>query len=109
MSKIVETGHTVQSSKTLKAAIAAMGGALLLLSAAGCYGPGGLTPRYTGALAGGALGAGGGYLVGSAVGAPATGALVGGVGGALGGYALGRQYERNYYGDYPSYPNYYPY
>lgn len=65
-----------------------VGGAFLIFALAGCYGPP-LSPAETGTLAGGALGAGGGALVGSAVGAPGTGAIVGGLGGALGGYLIG--------------------
>jgi len=89
----------------LKTIIIALSGAFVLMTAAGCYGPEGLSPRATGALAGGALGAGGGALIGSAMGAPGTGALIGGVGGALGGYALGNEIQRRrYYRD-----SYYPY
>jgi|SRR5579875_634789 hypothetical protein len=74
-----------------------LAGALLLFSLAGCYGPP-LSPRETGTLAGGALGAGGGALLGSAVGAPGTGAILGGVGGGLAGYLIGNQMQyRDYY------------
>src|SRR5579875_1356326 len=79
---------------------AAVAGAL-----SGCYAPGlGMTPGETGALAGGALGAGGGALIGSTMGAPGTGAIIRGLGGAAGGYLIGRSVERR---DYYGYPYYY--
>jgi len=62
------------------------------LSLAGCYGP----PTQRDALVGGALGAGGGALVGSAVGSPGVGAVVGGLAGAGTGYLVGRQQEREW-------------
>ncbi len=59
-------------------------GALLL---GGC---GGLTAQEKGAIAGGAIGAGSGALIGGVTGGSAgAGALIGGAGGALGGYFLG--------------------
>ena len=71
-------------------------GALLIgIIVSGCYAP--LTPRETGTLAGGALGAGGGALIGSTMGAPGTGAVIGGVGGALGGYLIGNHIQNQYY------------
>jgi len=90
----------------LKGKILGLIGALLVAVAlSGCYAPGlGLTPRETGALAGGALGAGGGALIGSTMGAPGTGAIIGGLGGAAGGYLIGNSIQqRGYYG----YPYYY--
>ena len=84
-----------------KKIIGAVGAILMAAAVSGCYAP--LTPRETGTLAGGALGAGGGALVGSAMGAPGTGAIIGGVGGALGGYLLGNQMQNHYY----RYPYYY--
>jgi hypothetical protein len=42
------------------------------------------------------LGAGGGALVGSAVGSPGVGAVVGGLAGAGTGYLVGRQQERDW-------------
>ncbi len=73
--------------------------AVLLL--AGCAGAP-LTTREKGTLAGGAIGAGTGALVGSAAGAPGAGAAIGGVLGAGGGYVVGNhlqneQYQRHYY------------
>ncbi|HEV3111872.1 MAG TPA: glycine zipper domain-containing protein [Candidatus Binataceae bacterium] len=83
--------------------IAAVLGAAMLL--AGCSGAP-LTTREKGTLLGGAVGAGGGALVGSAVGAPAAGAVIGGVVGAGTGYAVGNHLQNeeyrhhDYYGDY---------
>jgi hypothetical protein len=82
--------------------IAAVLGASMLL--AGCAGAP-LTTREKGTLLGGAVGAGGGALVGSTVGAPGAGAAIGGVLGAGTGYVIGNhlqneQYRRRYYGDY---------
>jgi osmotically inducible lipoprotein OsmB len=63
-----------------------------------------LTTREKGTLLGGALGAGGGALIGSAVGAPGAGAAIGGVTGAGTGYLLGNQIQnqqiRHYYNEY---------
>ncbi|HEY2104364.1 MAG TPA: glycine zipper domain-containing protein [Candidatus Binataceae bacterium] len=82
--------------------IAAVLGASMLL--AGCAGAP-LTTREKGTLLGGAVGAGGGAVVGSTVGAPGAGAAIGGVLGAGTGYVIGNhlqneQYRRRYYGDY---------
>ncbi|MGH7914595.1 MAG: glycine zipper domain-containing protein [Candidatus Binataceae bacterium] len=72
-----------------------------MLSLAGCYGAP-LSTREKGTLIGGAVGLGGGALVGSAVGSPAAGAAIGGLVGAGGGYLIGNhmQNERYGYGDY---------
>ena len=48
------------------------------------------------ALTGGAIGAGGGALVGAAAGNPVAGAVVGGLGGALAGRAINRSDRPNY-------------
>jgi osmotically inducible lipoprotein OsmB len=61
-----------------------------------------LSTREKGTLIGGAAGAGGGALIGSAVGHPGAGAPIGGVGGAATGYAVGnekqnRDREQYYY------------
>jgi hypothetical protein len=79
--------------------IAVVLGVVLLL--AGCAGAP-LTTREKGTLAGGAVGAGAGALIGSAAGAPGAGAAIGGVLGAGGGYLVGNhlqneQYRHNYY------------
>ena len=81
-----------------------IGAGLVAVALSGCYVPAlGLTPRETGTLTGGALGAGGGALVGSAMGAPGTGAILGGVGGALGGYLIGNSIQQRSYYRYPYY------
>jgi hypothetical protein len=50
-------------------------------------------------LAGAAIGAGGGALLGGSEGSPATGALIGGFGGGTVGYIVGTEMEHNgYYG-----------
>ena len=76
------------------------------LSVSGCYTP----QQQTGTLAGGAIGAGGGALIGSAVGHPAAGALMGGVGGGALGYIVGSETENQYgYGGYGGYGGPYGY
>src|SRR5271154_2332881 len=77
------------------------------LSLAGCYGPP-LSDRATGTLIGGAAGAGGGALIGSAVGSPLAGAAIGGLGGAGVGYLIGNsmQHQQYGYGGYGGYGNY---
>jgi osmotically inducible lipoprotein OsmB len=67
------------------------------LSLAGCYGPP-LSTRAEGTLIGGAVGAGGGALVGSSVGAPLAGAAIGGLGGAGVGYLIGNHLQNEEYG-----------
>ena len=57
----------------------------------GCATP--LTVREKGALAGGALGAGAGAIIGNQVGHQGKGALIGGALGALGGGLVGDQME----------------
>lgn len=63
---------------------------------AGCSGAP-LTTREKGTLLGGAVGAGGGALVGSAVGAPGAGAAIGGVLGAGTGYVVGNHLQNEEY------------
>ena len=88
-----------RQSKFVRACVA---GALTIaatLALAGCYGP----PSQRDALIGGALGAGGGALVGSAVDHPGMGALIGGVAGAGTGYLVGEHQENEWryrYGGY---------
>jgi uncharacterized protein YcfJ len=60
----------------------------------GCAAP--MTQRERATLTGGALGAGAGALIGSAVDHPGRGALIGGGIGALGGALLGDQMEGQY-------------
>ena len=70
------------------------------LALAGCYGPP-LSTREKGTLIGGAVGAGGGALIGSSVGSPGAGAVIGGLVGAGSGYLIGNQMQnREWYGDY---------
>jgi osmotically inducible lipoprotein OsmB len=73
---------------------------LLALSTAGCAG---MSPQQQRTLSGGAIGAGGGALIGGlAGGSPAVGAVLGGAAGALTGYILGEpgadrhHYRRGY-------------
>ncbi len=66
------------------------------LSLAGCYGPP-LSPREKDTLIGGAVGLGGGALVGSAVGSPGAGAAIGGLVGAGSGYLIGNQMQNQEY------------
>ena len=84
----------ISQSKFVRACRYAVGAAAMAatLSLGGCYGP----PAQRDALMGGALGAGGGALVGSAVGSPGVGAVVGGLAGAGTGYLVGRQQERDW-------------
>lgn len=72
--------------------------ALLFVGCAGAP----LTTREKGTLIGGAVGAGGGAIVGSTVGAPGAGAAIGGVLGAGTGYLIGNhmqneEYRHSYY------------
>lgn len=62
---------------------------LTLLIISGCAAP--ITTREKGALAGGALGAGTGAIIGNQVGHQGSGALIGGALGALGGGLIGDQ------------------
>ncbi len=77
----------------------------ITLSVAGCSGEP-LSTREKGTLIGGAAGAGGGALIGAAVGHPGAGAAIGGLAGAGTGYAVGNheqnEEDRRYYrnGDY---------
>jgi len=62
---------------------------LFAVSLSGCTG---MTPREQSTLSGGAIGAGGGALLGGLSGGrPAVGAVLGGAAGALTGYILGDQ------------------
>jgi hypothetical protein len=65
-----------------------------IITIAGCYGQP-LSTREKGTLAGGAIGAGGGALVGVAVGHPLAGAAIGGVVGAGTGMAIGNSMQNN--------------
>jgi osmotically inducible lipoprotein OsmB len=76
--------------------------AAMALSMMGCFGP-----RSTDTLIGGAAGAGGGALIGSAVGAPGTGAVLGGLLGAGGGYLIGNAQANAWHQGYYPYGPYY--
>jgi osmotically inducible lipoprotein OsmB len=65
-----------------------------MIAIAGCYGQP-LSTREKGTLAGGAVGAGGGALVGAAVGHPLAGAAIGGVVGAGTGMAIGNSMQND--------------
>lgn len=67
----------------------------------GCFGP-----RGNDTLIGGAAGAGGGALIGSAVGAPGTGAILGGLLGAGGGYLIGNAQAESWHRPYYYRPYY---
>ena len=57
----------------------------------------GMTPRQQSTLSGGAIGAGGGAILGGVSGgSPTVGAVVGGAAGALTGYILGEQGGHRY-------------
>jgi len=95
---------SIWQSKFVHAWRYALGAAAIAtaLSLAGCYGP----PTQRDALMGGAIGAGSGALIGSAVDHPIAGALVGGAAGAGAGYLYGQHQENEwrhdpyYYGGY---------
>ena len=71
--------------------------AVCLLGLSGCAGMSDTSQRT---LTGGAIGAGGGALVGAIAGSPGTGALIGGGLGTLGGFLYGKSEEgrRSAYG-----------
>lgn len=60
---------------------------ILALAATACSG---MSNKEQRALSGGAIGAGGGALIGAAAGAPLTGALIGGAAGAATGALTGK-------------------
>jgi hypothetical protein len=66
----------------------------MIIVAVSLFGCSGMSPRQQSTLSGGAIGAGGGALLGGiSGGSPAVGAVVGGAAGALTGYILGGQGE----------------
>ncbi|UFS69222.1 glycine zipper domain-containing protein [Geomonas sp. RF6] len=68
---------------------------LLILVVAVTCGCTGMSQRQQSTLSGGAMGAGGGALLGAVTGgSPAVGAAVGGAAGALGGYIVGGQHDK---------------
>jgi hypothetical protein len=89
---------TVSAGRTLRTAIIALAGAFALTTMTGCF----ASPRANDTLAGAAIGAGGGALIGGAEGSPLAGAVIGGLGGGAVGYIVGsemqnRGYNRGYY------------
>jgi osmotically inducible lipoprotein OsmB len=84
----------MEDSVMRKAIIAAALGASMML--AGCSGAP-LTTREKGTLVGGVVGAGGGAIIGSTVGAPGAGAAIGGALGAGTGYVIGNQMQNDEY------------
>ena len=76
-----------------RTAAIALAGAFSLVTMTGCFG----SPRATDTVAGAAIGAGTGALIGGSEGSPATGALIGGLGGGAVGYIVGTETE-NYNG-----------
>jgi hypothetical protein len=69
-------------------------GALIIVAALVLAGCSGMSNTQQRVLSGGAIGAGGGTLIGWAAGCPACGAAIGGGAGLLGGYAYDR-YEKS--------------
>jgi len=74
--------------------------AFALVTMTGCFG----SPRATDTVAGAAIGAGTGALIGGSEGSPGTGALIGGLGGGAVGYIVGTETEH-----YNGYRGYGPY
>ncbi|HYL58476.1 MAG TPA: glycine zipper domain-containing protein, partial [Candidatus Acidoferrales bacterium] len=70
----------------------------------GCY-----SERGTDTLAGAALGAGAGALIGGSEGSPGSGALIGALGGGAVGYIVGTEMQSRDYGGYYYGPPYDPY
>jgi hypothetical protein len=80
-------------ARKLRVGFVTLACAISLSALTGCFG----SPRANDTVAGGALGAGAGALIGGAEGSPGTGALIGGLGGAGIGYLVGTE-TQNYYG-----------
>jgi hypothetical protein len=91
---------TLSAGRRWRTATITLASALALTALTGCF----ASPRANDTLAGAAIGAGGGALIGGAEGSPATGALIGGLGGGAVGYIVGTEMEHNgYYGPYRGY------
>ena len=90
-------------SRISRTAIVTLTAALALVTMTGCFG----SPRATDTVAGAAIGAGTGALIGGAEGSPGTGALIGGLGGGVVGYIVGTETEN--YNGYRGYGGYGPY
>ncbi len=67
---------------------------IAIMALTGCSGQP-LSTREKGTLAGGAIGAGTGAIVGAAVGAPGAGAAIGGTIGAGTGFVVGNELQEN--------------
>jgi uncharacterized membrane protein len=93
-------------SRISRTAIVTLAAALALVTMTGCFG----SPRATDTVAGAAIGAGTGALIGGAEGSPGTGALIGGLGGGVVGYIVGTETENQGYYGYRGYSpyGYYP-
>ena len=89
--------YFLQISRTATITLAA---AIALVTMTGCFG----SPRATDTVAGAAIGAGTGALIGGSEGSPGTGALIGGLGGGAVGYIVGTETEH-----YNGYRGYGPY
>jgi hypothetical protein len=91
-----------RTSRISRAGVITVASAFALIAMIGCG-----SPRATDTVAGAAIGAGGGALIGGAEGSPGTGALIGGLGGGALGYIVGTETENNqYYGGYGPYRGY---
>jgi hypothetical protein len=91
-----------RASRISRAGVITVASAFALIAMIGCG-----SPRATDTVAGAAIGAGGGALIGGAEGSPGTGALIGGLGGGALGYIVGTETENNqYYGGYGPYRGY---
>ena len=91
---------TVGAARISRTAIIAFASAFALITMTGCFG----SPRANDTVAGAALGAGTGALIGGSEGSPGTGALIGGLGGGAVGYIVGTEMQHNgYYGPYGGY------
>ena len=86
---------TVGAARISRTAIIAFASAFALITMTGCFG----SPRANDTVAGAAIGAGTGALIGGSEGSPGTGALIGGLGGGAVGYIVGTEmYHNGYYG-----------
>jgi YmgG-like glycine-zipper protein len=92
-----KNANTASAYRISRAAIITFASAFALITMTGCFG----SPRANDTVAGAAIGAGGGALIGGAEGSPGTGALIGGLGGGALGYIVGTEMQHNrYYGPY---------
>ncbi|MFZ0677930.1 YMGG-like glycine zipper-containing protein [Candidatus Binatus sp.] len=94
-----KNADTVSASRISRAAIITFASAFALITMTGCFG----SPRANDTVAGAAIGAGGGALIGGAEGSPGTGALIGGLGGGALGYIVGTEMQHSRYYGYGPY------